>query len=110
MAAVDRGPGDAALWASTSIGQIQASGISGPRVRLTTETGMVSAGFAAPPQQIFASSGIGSVAIRVPSGTAYRVAASSQTGAVRVSVPQAAASSHVIQATTGTGTVKVTGS
>ena len=71
---------------------------------------MISAGFTAPPRQIFARSGIGSVAIRVPSGTAYRVTASSQTGAVRVSVPRAAASSHVIQATTGTGTVTVTGS
>jgi hypothetical protein len=38
------------------------------------------------------------------------VAASTQEGSVRVSVPRAAASSHVIQATTGTGTVTVTGS
>ena len=98
------------ITASTSIGQVQASGMSGPRVRLTTGTGMISAGFTAPPQQIFARSGIGSVAIRVPSGTAYRVAASTQEGSVRVSVPRSAASSHVIQATTGTGTVTVTGS
>jgi hypothetical protein len=98
------------ITASTSIGQVQASGMSGPRVRLTTGTGMISARFTAPPQQIIASAGIGSVAVRVPSGTAYRVAANSQTGAVRVSVAQSAASSHVIQATTGTGTVAVTGS
>ena len=43
-------------------------------------------------------------------GTAYRVNASTQVGSVRVSVPRAAASSHVIEATTGTGTVTVTGS
>jgi len=49
------------------------------------------------------------VTIRVPSGTAYRVSASTQVGSVRVSVPRAAASSHVIQATTGTGRVTVTG-
>jgi len=97
------------ITASTGIGQVQASGMSGPRVRLTTGTGMISAGFTAPPQKIFARSGIGSVAIRVPSGTAYRVAASTQEGSVRVSVPRAAASSHVIQATTGTGSVTVTG-
>lgn len=97
------------ITVNTSIGQIQASGMSGPRVRLTTGTGMISAGFSVPPQQIFARSGVGSVAIRVPSGTAYRVAASTQEGSVRVSVPRAAASSHVIQATTGTGTVTVTG-
>ena len=56
------------------------------------------------------SSGIGPVAIRVPSGTVYRVTASAQEGSVRVSVPRAAASTHVIQATTSTGTVTVAGS
>jgi hypothetical protein len=50
------------------------------------------------------------VAVRVPSGTAYRVTARTQIGSVRVSVPRAAAAAHVIQATTGTGTVTVTGS
>jgi hypothetical protein len=96
------------ISAGTSIGQIRASGISGRQVRLTTGTGMISAGFTAPPQQILAHSGIGSVSIRVPSGTAYRVIARTQIGSVRVAVPRAAASSHVVQATTGTGTVTVT--
>ena len=95
---------------STGIGQIQASGMSGPQVRLTTGTGMISARFTAPPQQVFAHSGIGAVAVRVPSGTAYRVTARTQIGSVRVSVPRAATAAHVIQATTGTGTVTVTGS
>ena len=79
------------------------------RVRLTTGTGMISAGFTAPPREIFATSGIGSVDVRVPSGSAYRVTASSQTGSVLVSVHRAAASSHVLQASTGTGTVTVAG-
>jgi hypothetical protein len=98
------------ITASTNVGQIQASGMSGGRVRLTTGPGMISVGFTAPPQQIVASSGVGSVTIRVPSGTAYRVAASAGIGSVRVSVPRSAASPHVIQATTGTGTVTVAGS
>jgi hypothetical protein len=98
------------ISAGTGIGQIQASGMSVPQIALTTGTGMISAEFAAPPQQVYAHSGIGSVAIRVPSGTAYRVTASTQIGSVRVSVPRAAASSHVIRATTNTGTVTVTGS
>jgi hypothetical protein len=46
----------------------------------------------------------------VPPGTACKVTASTQAGAVRITVPQAAAAAHVIQATTGTGTVAVTGS
>jgi hypothetical protein len=46
----------------------------------------------------------------VPPETAYKITASTQVGPVRITVPQTAASSHVIQATTGTGTVTVTGS
>jgi hypothetical protein len=98
------------IAASTGIGQIQASMLSGPRVRLTTSTGMISAGFTAPPQQIFARSGIGSVAIQVPTGAAYRVTASTPIGSVLVAVPRVASSSHVIQASSGTGSVTVTGS
>jgi hypothetical protein len=98
------------ISAGTGIGQIQASGMSVPQIALTTGTGMISAEFVTPPQQIYAHSGIGSVAIRVPSATAYRVTASTQIGSVRVSVPRAAVSSHVIRATTNTGTVRVTGS
>jgi hypothetical protein len=98
------------IVADTNVGQVQASGMSGPRVRLTTDTGMINAGFTVPPQQIFARAGTGSVAIRVPSGVAYRVTASAGLGSVRVSVPRAAASAHIIQATAGSGTVTVTGS
>jgi hypothetical protein len=96
------------ISAGTGIGQIQASGMSVPQIALTTGTGMISAEFVTPPQQVYAHSGIGSVAIRVPSATAYRVTASTQIGSVRVSVPRAAVSSHVIRATTNTGTVTVT--
>jgi hypothetical protein len=98
------------IAAGTGVGQIQATGMSGPQVRLTTSSGMISAGFTAPPQLIYAHAGTGSVAIRVPSGAAYRVTAGTQIGSVRVTVAQAAASLHVIRATTGTGTVTVTGS
>jgi hypothetical protein len=98
------------ISAHTGAGQIQASGMSSQRVALNTGAGMISAVFTAPPQLIAAHSGTGSVAIRVPSGTAYKVTANTQVGSVRITIPQAAAASHVIQATTGVGTVTVTGS
>lgn len=98
------------ISAYTQIGQIQASGMSAEAIVLRTGTGMISAGFTVPPQLVYAHAGTGSVAIRVPSGTAYKVAASTQVGSVRITVPQAADSTHVIRATTGTGTVTVTGS
>jgi hypothetical protein len=98
------------ISAHTGVGPIRATGMSAQRVALSTGTGMISAGFAVPPQLAVAHAGTGSVAIRVPPGTAYKVTASSQVGSVRITVPQAAASSHVIHATTGIGTVTVTGS
>jgi hypothetical protein len=98
------------ISAYTGAGQIWASGMSAQRVALNTETGMISARFTVPPQLIAAHSGTGSVAIRVPPGTAYKVTASTQVGSVRITVPQAADSSHVIRATTGVGTVTVAGS
>ena len=98
------------ISAGTSTGQIQASGMSGQQLALRAGTGMISAGFAVPPQLAVAHAGTGSVAIRVPPGTAYKVTASSQVGSVRITVPQAADSSHVIRATTGVGTVTVAGS
>ena len=97
------------ISAGTSTGQIQASGMSGQQLALRAGTGMISAGFTVPPQLVHAHAGTGSVAVRVPLGTAYRVTASTQVGAVRITVPQAATSSHVIRATTGIGTVTVTG-
>jgi DUF4097 and DUF4098 domain-containing protein YvlB len=99
-----------AISADTGVGQIQASGMSVQQIVLHTGTGTINAGFAAPPRLVAAHAGIGSVAIRVPSETAYKVTASTQVGSVRITVAQAAASSHVIQATTSTGTVTVTGS
>jgi hypothetical protein len=44
------------------------------------------------------------------SGLSGTITAHTQVGSVRLSVPRAAASSHVIEATTGTGTVTVAGS
>ena len=93
----------------TGIGQIQASALSGLLIRLYTGTGMISAACTSPPRLLVANSGVGTVTVRVPSGTAYKVAAGTQVGAVRITVAQAATSSHVIQASTGTGTVAVTG-
>jgi len=94
--------------AHTGVGQIQASGMSGPQTTLTTGTGMISAEFTVPPRLVAAHSGIGSVTIRVPSGTVYQITAGTPIGSVRVSVPRAAAAAHVIHATTGTGNVTVT--
>jgi hypothetical protein len=96
------------ITARTDVGRIQAIGLSGPRIRLSTGTGTVSAGFTAPPREAVVTSGVGSVTIHVPAGAEYQVDASTRVGSVRVAVPRAAGSGHVIEATTGAGSVTVT--
>lgn len=94
----------------TGIGQIQASAVSGPLIRLDTGTGTISIGCTSPPRLLVANSGVGAVTVRVPVAVPYRVAAKTQVGSVRVTVPRATASGHQILASTGTGTVTVTAS
>jgi hypothetical protein len=93
----------------TDVGQIQADGMSGSLIRLYTGPGMISARCTAPPKSLIARSGVGSVTVRVPATVRYRVTATTQVGSVRVTVPRAAGSGHEILASTGTGTVAVTG-
>jgi hypothetical protein len=97
------------VYVHTGIGQIQASAVSGPLIRLYAGTGMISVGCTAPPRVLVASTGVGAVTIRVPVTVAYRVTANTQVGSVRVTVPQATTSGHEIHASTGPGTVTVTG-
>ena len=92
-----------------AIGQIQATGLSGPLIQLYTGTGMISVGCTAPPRRLVAGSGVGAVTIRVPATVPYLVTAKTQVGSVRVTVPRAAASGHKISASTGTGTIAITG-
>jgi len=99
-----------AVYVHTDVGQIQASGMSGPSIRLSTGAGMISVRCTAPPQLLVASSGVGEVTVRVPVTVSYRVTAKTQVGSVRVTVPQAAGSGHKIDASTGTGAVMVAGS
>ena len=97
--------GTVSAYAGT--GQIQASALSGRQAQLTTGTGAISAAFTMAPQRIVASTGVGSVTIHVPGTVAYRVAASAQVGSVSVAVPRSAGAGHVVQASTGTGTITV---
>jgi len=98
------------VTAYTGTGQIQATGLSVRSAELGTGTGLISAGFTVPPRRIVASTGVGSVTIRVPATGRYQVAASAQLGPVTVTVPRLPRAGHVIQARTGTGTITITDS
>jgi len=98
------------VYVHTDVGQIQASGMSGPSIRLYIGPGMISVRCTVPPRLLVASSDVGKVTVRVPVTVAYRVTAKTQVGSVRVTVPQAAGSGRRIDASTGTGAVTVAGS
>ena len=98
------------VYVHADVGPIQASGVSGPSIRLYTGAGMISVKCTAPPRLLVASSEVGEVTVRVPVTAAYRVTAKTQVGSVRVTVPQASTSGHKIDASTGTGAVTVAGS
>jgi hypothetical protein len=88
-------------------GEVIATGLSSALATFRDGTGMIDVAFNVAPRQVSAVSETGMVAVRVPSGTTYKVTASSQTGLVDDSVPQSAAATHVITATTRTGMVSV---
>jgi hypothetical protein len=75
--------------------------------RRLMETGLINAGFTAPPRRILAAAHVGAVTIRVPAPGPYRVTASAQIGSVTVTVPRSPRAGHVIQARTGTGTITI---
>lgn len=99
--------GDASVQAGT--GSITASGLAGSRYEFRLSTGPVAAAFTAPPAQLTATVGVGSVTIQVPASATYRVSASSRLGAVTVTVPRAQHATHVITAQAATGAVTVRG-
>jgi len=89
-------------------GNVTATALTGPSGQFRVTVGQIDAGFAAPPTQVDAATGTGSVTIRLPSSATYQVAASSGVGPASVAVPQAAHAGHVVTATAGVGAVTVT--
>lgn len=95
--------------ATDDLGDIHGHGLRSQAVKLSTQDGSIDVAFSAPPDSVDASDETGSVAITVPVSVSYRVDASQQLGAMTVTVPEAASSAHVITASTGVGSVSVTG-
>jgi len=95
------------IRASTGVGSISGTGLSGAFAQFHTGVGSIDATFAAPPGHLAASAGTGAVVLLVPGGPGYDVAASANVGSVSVRVRQDAASGHVIEATANLGSVTV---
>jgi hypothetical protein len=96
------------VTAKAEVGFIDATGLSGSSVSLTTEAGAITAAFAATPHAVQATARVGAVTVRVPGGVSYQVTTHAHVGRATVSVPQSSSSAHTISATTDVGTILIT--
>jgi hypothetical protein len=95
------------VQAGTDTGRIYAVGLAGGKAELRADTGDVSASFTGTPAAVDARTETGSIAITVPKGAGYTVAAGAQTGAVKVTVPSDGSAGRTIDAHAETGSVTV---
>lgn len=95
------------VTAQADLGLINATGLSGASVSLTTEAGGITAAFTGTPATVQATTRLGAITVRVPGGTSYKVTTHAHLGHATVSVPQNSSSAHVITATADVGPILV---
>jgi hypothetical protein len=95
------------VTARTDAGLINATGLTGGSVSLTTSVGAISASFAAAPVAVRATARVGAIALHLPGTASYKVTADAHLGKAAVSVPQNSSSGHAITATTDVGAIVI---
>lgn len=95
------------LTVTTQAGAVQGSGLGGDQVRVSTKAGATTLAFTRAPSTVSASTEVGAVEVRVPSGTTYAVDVQSTVGPSDVSVQRDPASPHKIEVRTSVGAVRV---
>jgi hypothetical protein len=95
------------VTATAKVGFIDATGLSGSAVSLTTDGGGVTASFTAAPATLKAVAHVGAIDLHVPGTVAYKVSADARVGHADIGVRQSSSSSHAITATTDLGTIKI---
>jgi hypothetical protein len=93
--------------AHTSMGTIIGTGLRMTSAKLSTDMGGVDVSFASAPSVLEASSDDGPVTIAVPATGRYSVSAGSELGTVSVTVPRSATSAHHISAHSSLGPVTI---
>jgi hypothetical protein len=95
------------VTATAKVGFIDATGLSGSAVSLTTDGGGVTASFTAAPATLKAVAHVGAIDLHVPGTVAYKVSADARVGHADIGVRQSSSSGHAITATTDLGTIKI---
>lgn len=93
------------VTARTGTGAISAAKLSGDTVRLSTGTGVITAGFAAPPASLQATTKHGAINIGVPGTVLYNVVARAVTYVINVNI--SASVPYAITAQAGVGDITV---
>jgi DUF4097 and DUF4098 domain-containing protein YvlB len=95
------------LAVSTQAGAIEGSALGGDAVSISTQAGAMTLQFTRAPSMVRASTQVGAVEVRVPSGTSYAVDVQTTLGGSDISVQRDPASPHKIEIRTNVGAVKV---
>ena len=95
------------LTVTTQAGAVQGTGLGGDQVRVSTKAGATTLAFTRAPSTVSATTEVGAVEVRVPSGTSYAVDVQSTVGRSDVSVQRDPASPHKIEVRTSVGAVRV---
>jgi hypothetical protein len=92
---------------TSATGNIDATGLTSNAVTARAQAGAITLQFSAPPSTVDAQTEVGSITVRLPTGSAYAVDAGSQVGAADVTVQQDPGSAHHITARSRVGSVSV---
>jgi hypothetical protein len=95
------------LAVTTQAGAIEGRALGGDQVSFSTQAGAVTMEFARAPSMARASTEVGAVEVRVPSGPSYAVDVQSTVSHSDISVQRDPASTHKIQVRAGVGAVKI---
>jgi DUF4097 and DUF4098 domain-containing protein YvlB len=91
----------------TDAGAVEGKGLAGDRVSVKTDAGATSLQFSEPPASVEASTELGAISLKVPSGTAYAVDVSTAAGGSDIRVQQDAKSPYKISLRTNVGGIRV---
>jgi hypothetical protein len=91
----------------TDAGAVEGTRLAGDRVSVKTDAGATSLQFIEPPASVEASTELGAISLKVPSGTAYAVNASTTAGGSDIRVQQDANSPYKISLRTSVGGIRV---
>jgi len=96
------------VTAKADVGLINATGLTGGSVSLTTGVGAITADFAVAPDTIQAVTRVGAINLQVPAAASYTVTANATVGQATIQIPQSPSAAHTISATTDVGAIVVT--